>query len=108
MFRRKRQFKEFVAQVLEGSMTIGRDADQMITARVAQIDHLISIQLNEVLHHPQFQKLSVSDIPGYGYAIPAGWRFHIPSPRRPTLHEFRQAAESYGMNLYPRPCIVTR
>jgi hypothetical protein len=21
---------------------------------------------------------SVSDIPGYGYAIPAGWRFHIP------------------------------
>ena len=49
--------KEFVAQVLEGSMTIGRDADQMITARVAQIDHLISIQLNEVLHHPQFQKL---------------------------------------------------
>ena len=42
--------KEFVAQVLEGSMTIGRDADQMITARVAQIDHLISIQLNEV--HP--------------------------------------------------------
>ena len=38
-------------------MTIGRDADQMITSRVAQIDHLISLQLNEVLHHPQFQKL---------------------------------------------------
>src|SRR6202451_491085 len=57
MFRRKRQFKEFVAQVLEGSMTIGRDADQMISARVAQIDHLISLQLNEVLHHAQFQKL---------------------------------------------------
>src|SRR5437867_12272313 len=49
--------KEFVAQVLEGSMTLARDADQMITARVAQIDHLISIQLNEILHQPQFQKL---------------------------------------------------
>jgi type VI secretion system protein ImpC len=55
--RGKNLVKEFVAQVLDGSMTVGRDADQMITARVAQIDHLISLQLNEVLHHPQFQKL---------------------------------------------------
>jgi len=55
--RGKGLIKEFVAQVLEGSMALGRDADQMISARVAQIDHLISLQLNEVLHHPQFQKL---------------------------------------------------
>src|SRR5208282_5494499 len=55
--RGKSLIKEFVAQVLDGSMTVARDADQMITARVAQIDHLISLQLNEVLHHPQFQKL---------------------------------------------------
>jgi type VI secretion system protein ImpC len=55
--RGKNLIKEFVAQVLEGQMTVGRDADQMITARVAQIDHLISLQLNEVLHHPQLQKL---------------------------------------------------
>jgi type VI secretion system protein ImpC len=32
----------------------------MINARVAQIDHLVSIQLNEILHHPQFQKLEGS------------------------------------------------
>src|SRR5271157_4612924 len=55
--RGKGLIKEFVAEVLRGSMTVARDADQMITARVAQIDHLISLQLNEVLHHPQFQKL---------------------------------------------------
>jgi len=55
--RGKGLIKEFVAQVLEGSMTLGRDADQMISARVAQIDHLISLQLNEVLHNEQFQKL---------------------------------------------------
>jgi len=55
--RGKNLVKEFVAQVLEGSMTIGRDADQMITARIAQIDHLVSLQLNEVMHHAQFQKL---------------------------------------------------
>lgn len=55
--RGKGLIKEFVAQVLEGSMALGRDADQMISARVAQIDHLISIQLNEILHNAQFQKL---------------------------------------------------
>jgi type VI secretion system protein ImpC len=58
--RGKNLIKEFVAQVLDGSMTLGRDADQMISARVAQIDHLISLQLNEVMHHPQFQKLEAT------------------------------------------------
>ena len=29
----------------------------MINARIAQIDHLISLQLNEILHHPSFQQL---------------------------------------------------
>jgi type VI secretion system protein ImpC len=55
--RGKNLIKEFVAQVLDGSMTIARDAEMMINARIAQIDHLISIQLNEVMHHPSFQKL---------------------------------------------------
>ena len=55
--RGKNLVKEFVAQVLEGAMTISKDAEAMINARIAQIDHLVSIQLNEVLHHPAFQKL---------------------------------------------------
>src|SRR5262249_27917030 len=58
--RGKNLVKEFVAQVLEGSMTGTRDAEAMITARIAQIDHLLSIQLNEILHHPSFQKLEAS------------------------------------------------
>ena len=49
--------KEFVAQVLDGSMIVAKDAEMMINARIAQIDHLLSLQLNEILHHPQFQKL---------------------------------------------------
>ncbi|MGC1416143.1 MAG: type VI secretion system contractile sheath large subunit [Candidatus Acidiferrum sp.] len=52
--------KEFVAQVLEGEMKLSRDADATINSRVAQIDHLISLQLNEILHHPAFQKLEGS------------------------------------------------
>jgi len=55
--RGKDLVKEFVAQVLDGSMTIARDAEMMINARIAQIDHLLSIQLNEILHHQTFQKL---------------------------------------------------
>ena len=47
----------FVSQVLEGSMTVSKDAEAMINARIAQIDHLISLQLNEVMHHEAFQKL---------------------------------------------------
>jgi type VI secretion system protein ImpC len=49
--------KEFVNQVLQGHMTLTRDAEASIQARIAQIDRLISLQLNEVLHYPAFQKL---------------------------------------------------
>ena len=58
--RGKNLVKEFVAQVLEGSMTVSKDTEAMINARIAQIDHLLSIQLNEVLHHQAFQKLEAS------------------------------------------------
>ena len=34
--------KEFVAQVLEGSMAVSKDTEAMINARIAQIDHLLS------------------------------------------------------------------
>ena len=58
--RGKNLVKEFVAQVLDGSMTVAKDAEMMINARIAQIDHLLSIQLNEIMHHSSFQKLEGS------------------------------------------------
>jgi type VI secretion system protein ImpC len=58
--RGKDLVKEFVGQFLEGNMTIARDAEMMINARIAQIDHLVSIQLNEILHQPAFQKLEAT------------------------------------------------
>jgi len=60
--RGKDLVKEFVTQVLQGSMdvTTSRDTEAMIDRRIAQIDHLLSIQLNEILHHPSFQKLEGS------------------------------------------------
>jgi type VI secretion system protein ImpC len=58
--RGKNLVREFVAQVLEGAMTVSKDAEAMINARIAQIDHLVSLQLNEVLHAAPFQKLEGS------------------------------------------------
>jgi len=58
--RGKDMVREFVAQVLQGEMTVSRDTEAMINARIAQLDHLISIQLAEVMHHPDFQKLEAS------------------------------------------------
>jgi type VI secretion system protein ImpC len=52
--------KQFVAQVLEGEMTVSRDAEATINSRIAQIDHLISLQLNQIMHHEALQKLEAS------------------------------------------------
>ena len=41
-------------------MNVARDVETMINQRIAQIDHLLSIQLNEILHHADFQKLEGS------------------------------------------------
>jgi type VI secretion system protein ImpC len=58
--RGKDMVKEFVNQVLEGKMTLSRDAEASIGTRIAEIDRLISLQLNEVMHHPSFQKLEAT------------------------------------------------
>ncbi|MFH1146594.1 MAG: type VI secretion system contractile sheath large subunit [Pseudomonadota bacterium] len=51
---------EFVQQIMEGAMVVSKNTEAMINARIAQIDRLISLQLNEVIHHPDFQKLEAS------------------------------------------------
>ncbi len=58
--RGKNLVKEFVGQFLEGHMNVARDVETMINQRIAQIDHLLSLQLNEILHHADFQKLEGS------------------------------------------------
>jgi type VI secretion system protein ImpC len=55
--RGKELVKNFVNEVLKGTVTIATDTEAMINARIAQIDHLVSLQLNEIMHHQDFQKL---------------------------------------------------
>lgn len=51
---------EFVSQVLDEGMTVSNDTVASIKNRVAQIDQLLSLQMNEVLHDPAFQALEGS------------------------------------------------
>ena len=51
---------EFASQVLAEEMPVAGDTVAMINARIAQIDELLSKQLNEVMHNPDFQKLESS------------------------------------------------
>ena len=51
---------EFVKQVMQGAMVVSKDTEPMINARIAQLDRLISQQLNEVMHNAEFQKLEAS------------------------------------------------
>lgn len=52
--------KRFVSEVLEGTITVSQDTESMLNARIAQIDHLISLQLNEIMHHEEFQRLEAT------------------------------------------------
>jgi type VI secretion system protein ImpC len=58
--RAKDMIGEFVGQVMSGELTLSKDMDTAINARIAEIDRLISAQLNEVMHHEDFQKLEGS------------------------------------------------
>jgi type VI secretion system protein ImpC len=58
--RGRDMIKQFVSEVLAGTITMARDTEAMLNARIAQIDKLISLQVNEIIHHPEFQKLEAS------------------------------------------------
>jgi type VI secretion system protein ImpC len=51
---------EFVHQVLDEGMTVSKDTMAAIQNQIAEIDELLSAQVNEILHHPDFQRLEAS------------------------------------------------
>jgi type VI secretion system protein ImpC len=56
----KEWVKELVGQVLEGQVQVDSDTDRMLGERIQQLDELISGQLNEVMHSPEFQRLEAT------------------------------------------------
>lgn len=51
---------EFAKEVMEGQIKVSKNTEAMINARIAELDRLISAQLNEIMHHQAFQKLEGS------------------------------------------------
>ncbi|MEZ6092563.1 MAG: type VI secretion system contractile sheath large subunit, partial [Pirellulaceae bacterium] len=49
--------EQFVRKVVDGQTTISKDVVTTITSWIAEIDHRLSIQLAEVMHSDEFQKL---------------------------------------------------
>ena len=58
--RAKDMIAEFVNQVMAGELTMSKNMDVAINSRIAEIDRLLSSQLNEIMHHEDFQKLEGS------------------------------------------------
>lgn len=58
--RAKDMIGEFVNQVMSGELTMSKNMDVAINSRIAEIDRLISAQMNEIMHHEDFQKLEGS------------------------------------------------
>ena len=51
---------EFVNQVLDEGMVVSADTAAMINEQIAKIDELLTKQLNEIFHNPEFQRLEAS------------------------------------------------
>jgi len=49
--------KTLAQQALENTVTVSSDAYRTIQALIAEIDEKLSQQVNQIIHHPEFQSL---------------------------------------------------
>lgn len=56
----RRQIGTLVDEVMKGTLRVSKDLEATINARIADIDRLLSAQLNEIMHSPDFQKLEAA------------------------------------------------
>ncbi len=56
----KREISTLVQEVMQGTLRYSKNLESSINARIANLDVLISKQLNEIMHNAEFQKLEGS------------------------------------------------
>ncbi len=56
----KDMIAQFVEELMQGQLVVTKDMESAINARIAEIDRLLSAQLNEIMHAEEFQKLEGS------------------------------------------------
>ena len=98
---------EFVHQILDEGMTVSNDTVAMIEAQVAKIDELLTAQLNEILHHEDFQRLEAS-WRGLAYLVmntETSTRLKLrllPLSKKELLKDLETAAEFDQSNLFKK------
>ena len=55
--RVKDYFKQFLDRVIQPGQVVSKDVEKNIKHWIAQVDQKLSVQLNEVMHNPTYQKL---------------------------------------------------
>ncbi|HTU43526.1 MAG TPA: type VI secretion system contractile sheath large subunit [Bryobacteraceae bacterium] len=95
---------EFLNQIRSGEIEVARDTEMMINARIAQIDHLVSVQLNQVLHEPAFQKLEATWRGLYFLVLRTRKAEHVRvrllnSTRKELLNQFQRERERFSSPL---------
>jgi len=60
MERSKSLIADFVGQVMKGQLVMSKNLEAAINTRIADIDRLLSAQVNEIMHHEKYQKLEGS------------------------------------------------
>ncbi|CAL93921.1 type VI secretion system contractile sheath large subunit [Azoarcus olearius] len=89
---------ELVQEVMSGALPLTCDLAASIDARIAELDELISAQLNEIMHDPEFQRLEGS-WRGLKYLVDAAETGPMLKLRmlnvskKELIKDFRQAAE---------------
>jgi type VI secretion system protein ImpC len=58
--RAKDLISELVSQVMQGTVVVSANLSAMLDARVAELDQLLSAQVSEIMHLPDFQKVESS------------------------------------------------
>jgi type VI secretion system protein ImpC len=56
----RREIATLVDEAMNGTLRVSKDLESAINARIADIDQLVSAQLNAIMHHADFQKLEAS------------------------------------------------
>jgi type VI secretion system protein ImpC len=96
--RAKDLIGELVREVMQGTVVLSNNLSVTLDARIAEIDQLLSDQLSEVMHHPEFQKLE-SSWTGLHYlckhtSTGVGMKIQVfNATKRELVKDFRNAVE---------------
>ena len=60
----KKGVEALIAQLLEPGREVPKVSKAVVDEMIAEIDKKLSLQLDAILHHPEFQSLAFLEVPG--------------------------------------------